>query len=240
MKRVFISGSISIKQLPTEIVDSVNKIEQQSLEILVGDAKGVDILIQKKLKEDHYNNVLVCSIYEEPRNLISPAFKTCQVKCGNTIKSEKQRQTYKDSYMTRNSDYSLVIWDAKSKGSYANIVRSLEYGQAIKIYLDTEARFLEKDEINEEKIEKIYKANNGYTSTEIIKLLDRDNIASSIHSVKEFKNFLLQSRFVKQIGDQLIPNERYADYFVVENYRGKTNIRFKSKIIDLIKQTSLF
>ncbi len=240
MKRVFISGSISIKQLPPEIIDSVNKIEQQNFEILVGDAKGIDLLIQGKLKKDQYGNVLVCSIYNTPRNLLSNTFNTCQVECDDSIKSERQRQTFKDSYMTRNSDYSLVVWDGKSKGSYANILRSLEYGQAIKIYLDTEARFLEKDEINEEKIAKIYKANNGYTSTEIVKLLDRDNIASSIHSVKEFKNFLLQSRFVKQMGDTLVPNEQYAEYFVIENYRGKTNIRFKSKILDLIKQTSLF
>lgn len=240
MKRVFVSGSISIKQLPSEIMDSLNKIEQQNFEILVGDAKGIDLLIQKKLKEDQYDNVLLCSIYEEPRHLLSNTFQTCQVECDSNIKSERQRQTFKDSYMTRNSDYSLVVWDGKSKGSFANIIRSLEQEQAIKIYLDTEKRFLEQHEIIEDNIKKIYKSNNGYTSTEILKLLSNANIASSVHSVKEFKNFLLQSKFVKQLGDQLIPNEQYADYFVVEKYRGKTNIRFKSKIIDLIKQTSLF
>jgi len=240
MKRVFVSGSISIKKLPTAIVESIDKIEQQNFEILVGDAKGIDLLVQEKLKNDKYENVLVCSIYETPRHLLSTTFKTCNVEYDNSIKSERKKQTFKDSYMTRNSDYSLVIWDGKSKGSYANIVRSLELGQAIKIYLESEKRFLTKNEINSETIEKIYKSSNGYTSSEILKLLAHNNIASSIHSVKEFKNFLLQSHFVKQIEDQLIPNENYLDYFIVKNYRGKTNIRFKHKIIDLIKQASLF
>ena len=145
MKRVFISGSISIKALPDKVIESINKIEQQKFAILVGDAKGIDTLIQKKSENDHYDNVSICSIYEVPRNLLSNTFKICQVECDSSIKSERKRQTFKDSYMTRNSDYSLVVWDGKSKGSYANIVRSLESGQAIKIYLDTEARFLEKD-----------------------------------------------------------------------------------------------
>jgi hypothetical protein len=240
MKRVFISGSIGIKKLPDEIIESLDRIEQQQFEVLVGDAKGVDLLIQKKLQDDRYSNVLVCSIYEEPRNLLSDRFKTCQVECDSSIRSERKKQTFKDSYMTRNSDYSLVVWDGKSKGSYANIVRSLEQDQAIKIYLSPEKRFLEKDEITERNMEKIFKSNNGYTSTDILNLIRNENIVTSIHSVKEFKDFLLQSKFVKQMGNQLVPSEQYADYFVVENYRGKTNIRFKSKIVDLIRGRSLF
>ncbi len=240
MKRVFISGSIGIKKLPLEIMESIEKIEEKNFEILVGDAKGIDLLVQEKLKNNRYENVLVCSIYEKPRNLFSHTFKTCQVECDSTIKSERKKQTFKDSYMTRNSDYSLVVWDGKSKGSYANIVRSLEQDQAIKIYLETEKRFLNKDEITEEHMGKIFKSNNGYTSTDILNLIRNENIVTSIHSAKEFKDFLLQSKFVKQMGNQLVPSEQYADYFVVENYRGKTNIRFKSKIIDLIRGRSLF
>ena len=240
MKQVFISGSISINTLPKAVLESIDNIQKQKFEILVGDAKGIDLMVQQKLLNDHYFNVMACSIYDEPRNLLSTNFKTCQVECDESLKSERKRQTYKDSYMTRNSDYSFVIWDGKSKGSFANILRSIEQDQAVKIYLNSESRFLDKEKITEEAIEKIYKSNNGYTSTEILKLLNHDNIASSIHSVKEFKNFLLQYHFVNKKGDQLIPNENYLDYFVMENYRGKINMRFKSKIINLIEKSSLF
>ncbi len=240
MKQVFISGSISIKTLPKAVLESIDNIEKQKFEILVGDAKGIDLMVQQRLMDEHYYNVMVCSIYDEPRNLLSTNFKTCQVECDDSLKSERKRQTYKDSYMTRNSDYSFVIWDGKSKGSFANILRSIEQNQAVKIYLNNESRFLDKEEITEQKIGEIYKSNNGYTSTEILKLLSNENITSSIRSVKEFKNFLLQYHFVNKKGDQLIPNENYLDYFVIENYRGKINMRFKSKIINLIEKSSLF
>lgn len=240
MKQVFISGSISIKTLPKAVLESIDNIEKQKFEILVGDAKGIDLMVQQRLMDEHYYNVMVCSIYDEPRNLLSTNFKTCQVECDESLKSERKRQTYKDSYMTRNSDYSFVIWDGKSKGSFANILRSIEQNQAVKIYLNNESRFLDKEEITEQKIGEIYKSNNGYTSTEILKLLSNENITSSIRSVKEFKNFLLQYHFVNKKGDQLIPNENYLDYFVIENYRGKINMRFKSKIINLIEKSSLF
>ena len=43
-KKVFISGSISIKRLPKEALKSIGKIISKKFEILVGDAKGVDSL----------------------------------------------------------------------------------------------------------------------------------------------------------------------------------------------------
>jgi hypothetical protein len=198
MKRVFISGSISIKTLPQTVAKSIDKIQNQQFEILVGDAKGVDLMVQQKLKHENYPNVLICSIYEQPRNLLSSAFKICQVECDSIVTSERKRQTFKDRYMTLHSNYSLVIWDGKSKGSYSNIIRAIEQSQPVKVYLSTESRFLQRDEIVKKSIDEIYKSNNGYSSTEILKLLSSANIVSSIHSVKEFKNFLVQSHFVKK------------------------------------------
>jgi len=43
-KKVFISGSISIKKLPKEAQKSIDNIINKGFEILVGDAKGVDSL----------------------------------------------------------------------------------------------------------------------------------------------------------------------------------------------------
>ena len=37
--------------------------------------------------------------------------------------------------MTNDSEYSLVIWDGKSKGSYSNILRSLEQNKPVKVYM---------------------------------------------------------------------------------------------------------
>ena len=240
MKWVFVSGSINITKLPGEVIASIDKIEQQQFEILVGDAKGIDLLVQQKLKDDGYRNVMVCSIYQIPRHLLEQTFQTCQVEYDDSITSERQRQTFKDSYMTRNSDYSLVVWDGRSKGSFSNIIRALEHDKAVKIYLDAEARFLEQSEVTKENIEKIYKNNTGYTATEIIKMLGHSKIVSAISSVKEFKDFLVRSHYLQQKGNQVMLSEQYSEYFIVENYRGKTNIRFKDKVLELVERSSLF
>ena len=46
-EKVFISGSLSIKVLPKETEETIDKIINKNAEILVGDAPGIDKLIQK-------------------------------------------------------------------------------------------------------------------------------------------------------------------------------------------------
>jgi len=47
MMSVFISGSISIRMLPPVVIETLERIMANQLEILVGDASGVDALVQK-------------------------------------------------------------------------------------------------------------------------------------------------------------------------------------------------
>lgn len=44
-EKVFISGSISIKQIPEKAKESLSKIIQRNFTVLIGDADGIDILI---------------------------------------------------------------------------------------------------------------------------------------------------------------------------------------------------
>jgi hypothetical protein len=59
---VFISGSISMKKLPQKVINSINKIIDQNFEILVGDASGIDTLVQEYCLSLNYFNVTVYSI----------------------------------------------------------------------------------------------------------------------------------------------------------------------------------
>lgn len=124
--KVFISGSISIKQIPEKVKESLGKISQGNLMALVGDADGIDILIQKFFNNIAYYNVKVYSIYSHPRNLATKNFATESIFVSQEIKSERDRQAYKDVAMSKDCDYNLVIWDGKSKGSYNNILRAIE------------------------------------------------------------------------------------------------------------------
>jgi len=200
MKKVFISGSISIKELPDEIKTSLNNIKEKNIAVLVGDAKGVDTLIQKYFSKTSYDNVTICSIYDTPRNRTSARFKTITVDAAKSIKSERKRQEIKDEYMTLNSTYSFVIWDGKSKGSFNNIHRALEQKKLLKVFYT----------------KKIYEDNNGITLKDLSKYTNL-----SLDTLKE--NI-----------------KKYKDYWIINSYRGKENYRYDTRLINILKQESLF
>ena len=137
-KKVFISGSISIKRLPKEALKSIDKIISKKFEILVGDARGVDSLVQEYCDSRGYHNVTVYSIYDIPRNKISDKFKFKKIGMDKSVrrKRESERQQAKDQAMTRDCDYCLVIWNGKSKGSYANILRAKELKKGLKVVIN--------------------------------------------------------------------------------------------------------
>ena len=123
--KVFINGSISIKELPQEVKNSIDKIIQQKFEILVGDASGIDTLVQEYCLLLNYYNVTVYSISVFPRYKASEHFRTKYIEVSNSIKKERERQQEKDKAMTTDSKFTFTIWDGKSKGSYDNILRGL-------------------------------------------------------------------------------------------------------------------
>lgn len=125
MEKIFISGSININNLNYKVLKIIEQFERENCQIYLGDAKGVDFLVQKKLFKDKYFNVIICTIYSNPRNLITDKFKIENITVDSNIKNEREKQTIKDYYMTEKTNFSFVIWDGKSKGSYNNIIRAL-------------------------------------------------------------------------------------------------------------------
>ena len=60
--RVFVSGSITIKKLPNCVKASIDSICKGGIEILVGDANGIDTMVQDYCKSIGYSSVVVYSI----------------------------------------------------------------------------------------------------------------------------------------------------------------------------------
>lgn len=240
MKSVFISGSISIKKLPNEVIKSFDKIIAQNILVYVGDADGIDILTQNYFASKNYSNLIVCSIYNTPRNIASNLFNITQVDFDKDIKSERERQTQKDIFMTKNSDYSFVIWDGKSKGSYANIQRAIDNKQKLKVYYLQFDRCLTNSELKSEELEKLYKSNTGYTPTEIVNKIKNSNLYISISKVSELKEWLINHKIFKVNHDKIEVNKQYEDYFIIENYRGNQTIKYKYDVINLLNKNSIF
>lgn len=240
MKSVFISGSISIKSLPSEVIKSFDKIITQNIEVFVGDADGVDTLTQNYFASKNYINLTVCTIYGDPRNSASHLFAIKQVNYAQNIKGEREKQSSKDSYMTANTEYSFVVWDGKSKGSYANIQRALEQSKKLKIYYTKLDRCLTKEELIPSSIDDIYKSNTGYTPSEIIAKIKASNIYTNISKVSELKEWLINHKVFKQNQNKLEIDSKYKDYFIVENYRGNQTIKYKQDVLELIGASSIF
>lgn len=240
MKSVFVSGSISLKTLPEEVIKSFDKIISQNIHVYVGDADGIDTLTQNYFASKNYINVTVCTIKEHPRNLASNHFNIQQVNYDKSVKSHREQQTFKDKFMTTHTEYSFIVWDGKSKGSFANIKRAFEQEKKLKIYYVKLDRCLLKDELTLSSIENIYKSNTGYTPGEIVAKIKASNIYTNISKVSELKEWMISHNIFKSHENQVEVNSNYKDYFIVENYRGTQTIKYKKDVLDLISENSIF
>ena len=235
MKKVFISGSIAIKALPECVLLSLDKMMQNNLEILVGDASGIDEQILKYFSKHKYKNVTVYSIYNQPRNLNSSDFKVKVIDIEIESNREREKQKEKDKAMTNDSEYSLVIWDGKSKGSYSNILRSLEQKKAVKVYLDEIYDFIEKDKITVPEIEYIYRKNNGYTAQEIVEYLLEINI-TQFKNTRDLNKYLIEKKIIAKEESIYIP-VMDKNFFIIETYQGKVSgLKFTNEFIQWFEQ----
>jgi hypothetical protein len=231
---VFISGSISITELPDIVIESLDKVIKTNLPVLVGDARGVDVLVQEYLALKQYINVTVYTVESKPRNLSSNSFKIKNISVDDEIKKERHRQQEKDKAMTCDCRYSFVVWDGKSKGSYSNILSALSLEKEIKIYLSSLNDFLLDSRVNRNNIDKIYRDNNGYSASEIIDILSGEGY-SNFNRSQDLYKFLLQKGVVEKIDKSYSPLS-HVNLFIVKKYRGKqSNLAFKSAFIDWIK-----
>jgi len=226
---VFISGSIAIKTLPQEVKDSIHKIINNNMKILVGDANGIDSLVQDYCLSLNYFHVTVYSISSLPRYRASDKFGLKIVTVPTEIKGGRERQQEKDKAMTNDSQYSFIIWDGKSKGSYANVLRAFEQDKKIKLY--AENRFLEQDEITKQNIEAIYRKNSGYTAFEVVQQLK--NI---FNRTQDLNKYLIQNSIIKKDDNIYQPMSQYEDLFIIDRYRGRVKgIKFRSEFLRWIE-----
>ncbi|MFH1931890.1 MAG: hypothetical protein ABIN18_09915 [Pseudomonadota bacterium] len=117
--KVFISGSISIKKLPKCALEKLDNIINREYSILIGDAKGVDSLVQKYLLKKKYRNITVHYAGKRIRH----NYGNWNTRKIDSTNNEKGRELYtlKDIAMANDTDYGLMIWDWKSEGTLNNI-----------------------------------------------------------------------------------------------------------------------
>ena len=147
--KVFIGGSISIKYLDYEVQDELDKIMQGELDILIGDAYGVDSLIQKYCYKNGYDNVKIYACNGKARNNIG-SWSVEAINVSNNL-SGRDFYTQKDIEMSAVCDYGFMIWDGKSKGTFANIKRLNMCGKGGKVYLSNKRKMTDINDLKDFK-----------------------------------------------------------------------------------------
>jgi hypothetical protein len=139
--KIFISGSISIKKLDIDVLQRIDSIIAKNYTVLVGDAKGVDSLVQDYLYSKEYRNVIVYSTGNPRHNLFNWNNKKVY---SNNYQNTRKFYTIKDIELTKDCDYGFAIWDGKSKGTLNNINRLKEFNKKVLIYLNKQKKFIVK------------------------------------------------------------------------------------------------
>jgi hypothetical protein len=132
---VFISGSISISKLPGSAIKKIDNIISMNFTVLIGDAKGVDLQVQKYLSGKRYNNVIVYFVGTKIRNNISK-WETKKINNDDDNKKGRELYTLKDIAMAKDADYGLMIWDGLSPGTLNNIKEMKNRNKRFYVVLD--------------------------------------------------------------------------------------------------------
>ena len=156
--RVFVGGSKALKALPKAIADKIIELMEQDAEIVVGDCRGADALVQQFLADSHYRHVEVYATEGKVRhNLgdwkavgVSPTeISVTSATSGpcyvapvewwvSSKRSKRGGYNYylaKDVAMALSADCGLMAWNGRSKGTLVNLLMLVAQGKRADVVL---------------------------------------------------------------------------------------------------------
>ncbi len=137
---VFISGSLSIRQLPLLVKERLCVIIDHELPVVIGDAPGADAAVQRFLADCGVRHVTVFCGGPNPRHNIG-AWPVRQVRT-NAPSGTRAFHSAKDREMSGLAGAGFVIWDGASPGSRANILHLCQRGRYVLVFLRAEDCFV--------------------------------------------------------------------------------------------------
>ena len=141
MHKIFISGSMRIKNISPKVIKRINNIIESKYEVIVGDANGVDSSIQSYLASKELKSVTVYCTGAQPRNNIGRwGLKQIQT---DAKPGTRAYFTAKDLSMSDDCDYGLMIWDSKSTGTLSNVLELLIQKKSSLVFVNKLKKFYE-------------------------------------------------------------------------------------------------
>lgn len=141
MKTVFIGGSRKVARLAAEVRTRIDRIVEQKLRVVIGDANGADKAVQRYLAERQYGTVEVFCADAVPRNNLGgwPA----RVVTPRAARKDFQYYAAKDRAMAVEASVGLMLWDGESHGTLMNVMRLAAAGKPVVIYMQPQGLFVD-------------------------------------------------------------------------------------------------
>ncbi len=130
--KVFIGGSRRLSRLNKKITQTLDRLIERDLTIIIGDANGADKAVQGYLVNKQYRNVIVFCMQNQCRNNLGD-WQSRHVEAG-LKKNGFEFYAVKDLAMAKETDYGFMLWDSKSKGTLNNIVNLLRDNKRVVVY----------------------------------------------------------------------------------------------------------
>lgn len=130
--KVFIGGSRRLSRLNRKVTQTLDRLIERDLTIIIGDAHGADKAVQSYLANKKYRNVIVFCMQNQCRNNLGD-WQSRRVETG-LRNNGFEFYAVKDLAMAKETDYGFMLWDSKSKGTLNNIVSLLRESKPVMIY----------------------------------------------------------------------------------------------------------
>ncbi|MBZ5563089.1 MAG: hypothetical protein LAP13_11805 [Acidobacteriia bacterium] len=140
MMRVFIGGSRRVSRLDAQVKRRLDEIIRKQLPVIIGDANGADKAVQDYFRQRAYEQVEVFCTEGRCRNNAG-SWKVRAVPAPDNRKHNFEYYAAKDRLMADEGSIGFMLWDGKSRGTLANVLRLIEQGKKVVVYLAPSKQF---------------------------------------------------------------------------------------------------
>jgi hypothetical protein len=140
MTKVFIGGSRRVTRLDERVCGRLDEIIRKQLPVIIGDANGADKAVQDYFRKRGYSQVEVFCSEGHCRNNIGN-WKVRPIPAPASRKRDFEYYAAKDRQMANEGSIGFMLWDGKSRGTLANVLRLMERGKKVVVYLALSKQF---------------------------------------------------------------------------------------------------
>jgi hypothetical protein len=192
--KVFIGGSRRLSRLNRKVTQTLDRLVERDLTIIIGDANGADKAVQSYLANKKYRNVIVFCMQNQCRNNLGD-WQSRRIETG-LRNNGFEFYAVKDLAMAKETDYGFMLWDSKSKGTLNNIVTLLRESKPVIIYFSP--------------TKTLHKLTNLGELSKILEKCDKE-------SIRKFEKALGLSNLILQ--SMLWPSDTHSDNHPVRSLR---------------------